>query len=65
MGYSLFPIKDMPRLHLEFSLGFHFNKIPINYMITIMHIFLNQRNMKYIMASHASMQPYMLLVQFI
>ena len=48
------PVEDMHWLDLELSLGFHLNHIPIYHMVSLMYIFLKQRNMKNIMSSSAS-----------
>ena len=49
-------VKDANMLHLELSLWFNLNHIPINYMIRIMYTLLKQRNMKNIANSHVSKQ---------
>ena len=48
------PVEDVHWLDLQLSLRFHLNHIPIDHMVRIMYIFLNQRNMKNIMSSSAS-----------
>lgn len=53
---SLFPAYDANMLHLELSLGFHLNHIPINNVIMIMYILFKQRDMKNIMSFHMCRQ---------